>query len=369
MKRIYILIAVFSVFLLQNCSDDDFRAFSETQVQIDKSDVTFTSEGGKGEIVVLSSEGAITATADETWCEVTVSGHKISVTVGENISLNARTALVTIRSNDKVNYVPVYQEPLRIILEANTASFLGEAGSKTVTYQCSEQITKAESDKSWLKVSVSGENIVVTVTENPSFTNNRTGQIKLTTEGNSAVTHLKVVQRGFVTSYKVADDVKSIDAFLNLKNNAAATPTSRYKITSFSTEMDEFYGALKLSYPMIKEMRIETPRGSNKLSVSIINVIGNTQTIYYWNASNSAAYGLLPIDGSNSVAYFSFSGNSYLGENPAYATDFNHTRLREIFAATTGFTIIPDPSTSNVFWFRSMENPVCYFKAEPATWE
>lgn len=359
MKYIYISIVLFSVSLLQSCDNDSYRAFTETQVIIEKSDVSFTSEGGTGQILVDPKEGTITASADQPWCEVSVSGHTISVTVGANVSLSSRKSLITIRSNDKVNYVPVYQEPLKIILDDYTSIFLGNGGTISVGYKCDEQIASVESNQIWLEASVSDNKIVLMASKNPSFTDSRNATVKILAKNNSAVMHLDVIQWGFVTSHEVDANVESIKSFLNFKNN---TTSSRYKITYFSPEINEYYKTLKSAYPIIQEMRIETPRGSYKLSVSVANVIGDKKTYYYWNATN----GLTAVSGSKFRAVFTFSGNSYAGENPAYATDFNFTKMREIFATPKGFTIIPDKD--NTFWFRSEDNPLYYFKVEPAEW-
>lgn len=371
MKYIYILIVLFSVSLLQSCDNEDrYRGFSETQVKIEKSDVSFTSKGGTGTILIDPSEDAITASADQPWCEVSVSGHTITVVVGENKSLYTRKSLVTVKSNDKVNYVPVFQESLRIIPEEYIITLLGNAGIKNVGFECDEPIASIESDKPWLQASIKEKNVVLTVTENPSFKDSRAAVVRLIAKDKSAVLQLEVTQRGFVTACQVDKDVKSINSFKSLNNytNANGKKSSRYKITYFSPELEALYSTLKTKYEIIKEMRIEAPRyvvnstTTYGLSIITANIIGEKGSAYYWDASKE----LEAVDDSNSIAVINLSGNSTSGGASPYANDLSFTRLREIFAASKGYLIIPDENNS--FWFRSIEYPLHYFKVEPTTW-
>jgi hypothetical protein len=354
----YISLILFSVFVLQGCSKDtdQGRSFAETQVTVVKSNVTFTCAGGTGEIVVDTDGKAVTAVSDQEWCTTSVSGQTIKVTVGENINLLSRSAVITITSGEKKNSVPVYQEPLSLTLKSYTAEFPGTGGDISIGYECIGQVTAITSDRPWVEGTVSGNEIVLTASESPDHWGSRFARIKIEAQG-SAVVYLDVSQLKTDTPLVVDPDGTPVDDFLNLKNNNGTS--SRYKITYFSAASDTYYQSIKTNFPIFEEMRIEAPRSSYKLSVILRN---NNGTTYYWNATN----GLVPVGSSKTTAAFVFSGNSYSGSNPPYLSDPDYEALRAVFAASTGFTVTPDGD--NEFWFRSVANPDHYFRATAASW-
>ncbi len=359
MKNLIYIISLLTAIFIISCDHESYRPFSDTQVGIESSNVIFEAKGGSGTIVVSPSEQSFTATSDKDWCTLSTSGNTITVTVSANVSMDSRTALVTIRSNEKVNYVPVSQNPIYIKMDTNEALFLGKGGTVSIPYSSEIPVT-VSSEASWATPTVSNENVVITVSENPKYLESRTTRVKLVAGNNYATIIINVVQSEGITSYEVPPNITSINNFLNLKNNG--TTSSRYKITTFSAPMAKLYNGLKIDYPLIKEIRIEAPRSSYKLSVIWYNVIGTTESYLYWNVAN----GLTPISGSKSKALFALSGDTYGGTPSPYTNHANYTKLRAIFASTAGFTIIPD--TENTFWFRSIEDPRNYFKVEPTTW-
>jgi hypothetical protein len=348
----YLSLILFSVFALHGCSKDTGGgAFTDTQVTIVKSNVTFACEGGSGEIVVDTGGDVVTAVSDQTWCAVSVSGQTIKVTVGENSDRLSRSAVVTLRSGEKENYVPVYQGPIIIKLDAAEVKAFGYAHKQTVAYSCGVAVN-VTSDQPWLKASASDGNIVLDVDANTEFTAYRSAKITVSAGGGIVTEVLSVSQN----PTQPTPDVESLSDFLNLKNNGSS---SRYKITEFSPALDEYYQALKTKFPILEEMRIEAPRSSYRLSVILSN---NNSTTYYWNATN----GLVPVNDSKSVGAFALSGNTRLGANPPYLSDPDYVALRAIFAAATGFTIFP--GDNNTFVFRSEADTTLYFTATAASW-
>ncbi|MDR1369837.1 MAG: hypothetical protein LBJ72_06895 [Dysgonamonadaceae bacterium] len=359
MKKIIYMVILFAAFVVVGCENESYRSFDETQVEIEESNVIFTAKGGTGAIVVASSVKSVSATSDQSWCALNVSGNTITVTVSENMNMSGRTALVTIRSNDKVNYVPVTQASVHLTLDSyETVTFLGRGGTISFPYECDASVTVI-SEYPWLTGTVSGNAVTLTASANSDFLESRTAKIKIVAGNNLAMLQLNVLQGELITSYEPDPDINTVDNFLNLKNNGTS---SRYKITYFSPGMETLYRNLRTSYPILQEIRVEAPRSSYKLSVILYNLDGATASYYYWNATN----GLVPVDNSKSVAAFAFSGNSYGGVTAPYTATTNYTQLRAIFASDAGFTVIPDED--NTYWFRSVNNPMDYFKVEPASW-
>ncbi|MDR1527126.1 MAG: hypothetical protein LBS46_05580 [Dysgonamonadaceae bacterium] len=353
MKKTINLFAIFAILFFCGCENEDYPRFEDSQVKIEQSNVTFTAKGGTGSIIVGTSD--YTASVDQNWCKLSTSGNTITVTVEPNISVIIRSANVTIQSGDKINFVPVTQNAVYLHLENyETISLLGRGGTISFPYECETSVS-VTSDVSWITPKVEGDQIVLQAMQNPNFLESRKATLTLTAGDNLFSLKLNVEQKELITSYEPDPDMDAVNNFLNLKNNNGTS--SRYKVTYFSSRLASLYNTLITAYPILQEMRIEAPRSSYKLSVILYNTIGNQ----YWNATN----GLVPIDGSKTVAAFALSGDSYSGTSPAYTSNTNYTQLRACFASSKGFTIIQE---DNVFWFRSVDNPLDYFKAEPASW-
>lgn len=362
MKKIFYSMVLFAAVLWSGCEKESFRDFSETQVELYKSNVTFTAQGGTGTIEVAASALPVTATSDQAWCTVSVSGAVITVSVEPNINRLGRTALVSLKTQDKVNFVPVSQAPVYLHLDSyETVVFLGNGGTYSLPFECDVQLpVTVVADDPWISYTVSGNTIALSAQANPNFLTGRSSKIKVIAGDNLVIIPLDILQGELITSYEPDPDINTVDNFLNLKNNGGTS--SRYKITFFSSRLATLYANLKAAYPILQEMRIEAPRSTYKISVILYNLSGETASYYYWNATN----GLVPVNGSKSVATFVFSGNSYSGTTAPYTSNANYTGIRECFAADAGFTVIPDDN--DTFWFRSVANPLDYFKVEPATW-
>lgn len=352
------IVILLSVILTTACEDENYREFSNTQVKIEKSDVTFSAAGGTGSIVIDESEQSPTVTCNENWCNTSLSGNIVTVTVGPNLNMLGRTAMVTIRSGEKVNYVPVSQDPVFLHLDNYEAvSIVGKGGSISFPYECTADVPiKVTSENTWLTGTASGGVIQLTASINTDFLNGRSTKIKIIAGNDLAAVELGVKQSELMTSYEPDPGMHSIEDFLNLKNSGTS---STYKVVYYSSRLKTLFDNLKTAYPIFTEIRIQAPRGSHKLSI----ILQNTDGIYYFNAPN----GLVPIDGSTYTGAFAVTGYTYSGTQAPYTGNTNYTQLRDFFVAATGFTIFPDLE-SDAYWFRSVNDPRDYIKVEPATW-
>lgn len=362
MKKIFYIIILFAAGLISACEKESSRTFEETQVEIKESNVVFTAAGGVGSIVVADDEKSVSVTSNESWCQVNVSGSTITVNVTPNLSMDGRTALVTLKSGEKVNYVPVSQEPVYLHLDNyNGITFLGKGGVISFPYICDVEIPiTVISEASWLSGNASEGNINLTASLNTDFLNGRSATIKIVAGDNLASVWLDVIQGELITSYEVDPEANTIDDFLNLKNGGTY---SGYKVVFLSSRLATLYNNLKEAYPILQEIRIQAPRSSYKTTVILYNLDGETASYYYWNATN----GLIQVGDSKSVGVFAFSGNTYSGSTAPYTSNTNYTQLREVFASEAGFTIFPDFETDG-YWFRSVANPMDYFRVEPFSW-
>ncbi|GHV58214.1 hypothetical protein FACS1894182_09480 [Bacteroidia bacterium] len=370
-KRIVYIMALFAVVFMTGCEKESSVSFSDTQVEIKNSNVSFTAAGGSGTIEISASESGVAVSSDQSWCTVSLSGNVATVTVSPNIDCSSRTALITVKAKEKVNYVPVTQEPVFLSLDHYDFVFLGKGETQTVSYKVSAQVPVSVNtdDAPWVSASVANGEITLKAAINPDFLQPRTGEIKFVAGNQLVIIPVTIMQGEAITSYEPDPNVNAVATFVNLKNyNGTA---SRYKVTYFSTGIDTVFNNLKNAYPTLLQdnVRIETPRNTNELSVYLYGRNGTTDYMAYWNCAAGSG-GLKPVSGagSNYTAVFAFTANTQTN-NPAYQASPVHpsyTKLRAFFAEGSGFMIFPD--TGNTFWFRSVANPSNYFKATPATW-
>jgi hypothetical protein len=188
MKKIYIIqILLLSIFLA-GCSSTEYHEFENSQVKIESADVNFSALGGTGEIVVAES-GNITAEIDQNWCSLSVSGKTISVTVTPNMSISGRSAQVTVKSGNKINYVSVTQTSVTLNMDATSASIDGKGGEVRIACQTEANLIIDNVADSWLTASTDGNDIVLQVaTGNPSMDNVRTTTVTVAVQDQNGTT-------------------------------------------------------------------------------------------------------------------------------------------------------------------------------------
>ena len=108
-KYIYHILAAFSAVLLLGACHQEEEVVEKTSLKVVSSDVIIGVEGGTGTIVVEADQ-AVTATADRPWCQVSVSGNAITVTVSEpNLNPSSRYSRLTIKAGTEETGVTVHQ--------------------------------------------------------------------------------------------------------------------------------------------------------------------------------------------------------------------------------------------------------------------
>jgi hypothetical protein len=176
MKKIYLISVLLLSMVLAGCENSsEYRDFLDTQVQIENSDVVFTAAGGTGTIEV-ATEG-FTSTCDQSWCTITTNGKIITVNAIPNVSISGRTARVTVKSGDKVNYVSVSQYGLILTVDRNVA-IDGKGEILRIPYESLVALT-VQSSESWLIASIDGDEIVLTAEPNTSMSQTRTATVSI----------------------------------------------------------------------------------------------------------------------------------------------------------------------------------------------
>jgi hypothetical protein len=189
MKKIYIIqILLLSIFLA-GCNSTEYYEFEDTQVKIESAGVNFTATGGTGEIVVAEA-GNFTADVDQDWCSLNINGKVISLTVTPNISISGRSARITIKSGNRVNYVQVTQTSITFAIDAAAVNIDGKGGEARIACHTEALLAIDTVADSWLDASIDGNEIVLKITAgNPSITAARStvATIALQNEGGTNI--------------------------------------------------------------------------------------------------------------------------------------------------------------------------------------
>jgi hypothetical protein len=181
MKKIF-YITFLSAVLAAACTDEPYRSFDDTQVQIESADVTFSALGGTSSIVVAES-APVKVVSNKDWCTTQVNGAEITVTVTPNMSIFNRTAMLTLTVQDKTNYVPVTQLPVYLKFGARTVSVAPEESTAEVVCESDATLTLTP-NVAWLSATFDRETQLISIHADPNMSVlPRTGAIVVQTSG------------------------------------------------------------------------------------------------------------------------------------------------------------------------------------------
>jgi hypothetical protein len=167
-KIINFIVLSLCILSLASCKDDNSGTYNydtTSNVKIVSSDITFTAAGGNGTIQV-EAPGAITASADQAWCTVAVSGSTVNVTVPELDKLEGRSSLITIKSGSESTSVTASQAGFIFDLSAGS-SIMGDDTQHTLTYSLRHTLPiTIKQNKDWYKATLEGDSLKISYTEN-----------------------------------------------------------------------------------------------------------------------------------------------------------------------------------------------------------
>ncbi|MDR2131187.1 MAG: hypothetical protein LBP56_08525 [Odoribacteraceae bacterium] len=192
-KILFYTFALLAALLVMRCGSEEFDGtFEATRVPVASADVSaFPATGGSGTIVLATPE-PVTATSDQPWCRATVSGKIVTVTVDTTASAFERTALITLSSGEKRNYLPVTQSPVFLYVETDRVGFPAKGGNSTLSLSAPVRFT-ATSDQAWCHVQVAGEASVAVALDTNWIAADRTAV--LTIQAGEKSKRVTVVQR------------------------------------------------------------------------------------------------------------------------------------------------------------------------------
>lgn len=166
MKKIFIgVLAAITAFT--SCSKDEKISGTEPVLNILKSQLAFAPEGGIGTIEV-SCDGIFDVTAEQPWCEISVDGSTVTVTVGEYGGLENRYSNIYVTSGEESLRVTAEQFGVHAKMQRGLSYLLDDgAADKSIPVVSNAEIT-IETSNDWISGSYDGENVNIHIDGNDS---------------------------------------------------------------------------------------------------------------------------------------------------------------------------------------------------------
>ncbi len=168
MKRILnLILCALCVISYTSCNDDEGIEYTQVSpIKIISRDVTFPASASQGSIVVDAPGEFTVSKTDQGWCTTTISGSTINVSVEENLGLESRNSMLTIRCGADTASIAIIQAGVIFDLSAGSQILLGDE-AKTYSYdiKCNTELTLTPS-VDWISVKVEEDQMHITLTEN-----------------------------------------------------------------------------------------------------------------------------------------------------------------------------------------------------------
>lgn len=198
MKRILNLILLaLGVIAYTSCDNDEgIEYIQKSSVKIVSRDVNFPASASQGSIVVEAPSEFTVSTSDKGWCTTTISGSTIQVNVEQNLALEGRSSMLTIRCGADTACVAVVQSG--VIFELGSGSSIG-MGNEEATYsydvKCNTEFTLTPTED-WITANYDAEEGKLNI----SVKKNTTGHLRRGTIAYSAGQYedvIKIMQYDF----------------------------------------------------------------------------------------------------------------------------------------------------------------------------
>lgn len=168
MKRIFnLILCALCVISYTSCNDDEGIEYTQVSpIKIISRDVTFPASASQGSIVVDAPGEFTISKTDQGWCSATISGSTINVSVEENLGLESRNSMLTIRCGADTTSIAIIQAGVIFDLSSGAQILLGDE-AKTYSYdiKCNTELTLTPT-ADWISVKVEEDQMHITLTEN-----------------------------------------------------------------------------------------------------------------------------------------------------------------------------------------------------------
>jgi hypothetical protein len=228
MKKINVLLIVFLT-LLSGCESDEYLDYADTQIPVESAETQFPAVGGQREFTIDFTDN-YTVTSNQDWCKATVNSNIVTVNVEPNHTISGRTALLTLRSGNKVNYISVTQTSAVITLENYTYDVSKQKDTIYVSYKCDFPVEVSPLSVDWITSSVNHEKKEIMFVIEEENRQPRATTVRLYADGgnNTVLTVREILIR---QNFLLYDDFLGTYTLHYSKSASATTPNSTAEVS------------------------------------------------------------------------------------------------------------------------------------------
>ncbi|WP_291528086.1 BACON domain-containing protein [Bacteroides sp. UBA939] len=359
MKKIYYyILSMFIAVVAFACSDENTDG-SFHRVEVAYSNVTFTSVGGSGEIVIKTPN--VKATSNESWCQISTSGTKVSVTVEPNLSLEERTAVVYMTADGMADFqIPVSQSGVKMkVIGMRVLDGIGETDVE-FAYEADFPMDMVEIEDDWLQATIEGDRLSLTASMSDDRTNTRSTIVWFAPRGQTALRiPLAITQSKrpkYLLPLEYGDYLGEYElAYSITYNNTARTKTTRVRLVE-GDEENTYYLKGILKDESIGNIVMQYVPGEGVITITaqkICTQIPSDPTKDAWILTYYSSANTVSVSTSNSLA----SGNFNLLDGLVF--DMKHYTSSSSTIVIGGFTLRTYPtgvSSGNSAWSAGAAN-------------
>ena len=167
MKKYLFIILAGAALLAAACQEEQPTYEIHDNINVVSQNIVFMPQGGSGSIVV-EAESAITATSDRPWCNVSVSGMTVTVTVPEWTGKENRYAKITLQSGqEKISLTAQQFGEVLGGLDITDISSPFEGTTQEINFVSNLPVTMT-ANQSWIHVTVNEETGTVKIVIDPN---------------------------------------------------------------------------------------------------------------------------------------------------------------------------------------------------------
>lgn len=304
-KIIKLMILSLCVLSFAACGDS---SDTDSNLKIVSSNINFTAAGGTGDIQVEATtsssveSGTVTATANQPWCQLSVSGNKITVNVPEFYQLEGRSSLITIKCGTESTQVTATQAGYVFALDTPSLIVTGGDTQHTDAYAFKYSLPfKFTTTKDWFTATLDGNSVKIAYAANTTG-HPRFGYLKY--ECGTIKDSIRVAQ------YEISKDIVGTYAFYGTN---AANGNKTYLTANLAQDVSGTMSLNFTDYNWVLPVDFDYNTATLKLSAG--QYMG-TYSIYYmysvlWDTSLGYLSWNLSTTYSATFDYDEAEGNTY----------------------------------------------------------
>lgn len=164
-KYLGALSLIIAMVFVSSCEDDNALEVNEPSIKIVSNSLLFGPNGGIGTIE-FESEYSVNAYSEQPWCEVSVAGNTVTVTVSEHQELENRYSSIILEAGETSVRVVAQQNGVIVSADVEDKYLLGNNEHSIAFDVTSNGTISVSSSASWIRCTVDENKVSVAILKN-----------------------------------------------------------------------------------------------------------------------------------------------------------------------------------------------------------